>query len=202
MTSMMRTHVSMMALAVFIALIGCDTAFAQTSDGGYDKLLSASLSASAKAMHATIRRNIAEAAEAMPAADFAFKPTPDVRSFAQLVGHVINANNFFCSQAAGAERPTTTNFEKETEKATLIKGLTDALAYCDKVYGSMTDATFGEAATLIGFPGMAPKTATTRGAVLIFNTTHNNEHYGNLVVYLRLKGKVPPSTARRGSSGN
>jgi uncharacterized damage-inducible protein DinB len=32
--------------------------------------------------------------------------------------------------------------------------------------------------------------------VLIFNTTHNNEHYGNMIVYLRLKGIVPPSTAR------
>ena len=30
----------------------------------------------------------------------------------------------------------------------------------------------------------------------MFNTTHNNEHYGNIVVYLRLKGHVPPSTAR------
>ena len=39
-------------------------------------------------------------------------------------------------------------------------------------------------------------TTTSRGAVLMFNTTHNNEHYGNIVVYLRLKGKVPPSTAR------
>jgi hypothetical protein len=30
----------------------------------------------------------------------------------------------------------------------------------------------------------------------MFNTTHNNEHYGNVVVYMRLKGLVPPSTAR------
>ena len=36
----------------------------------------------------------------------------------------------------------------------------------------------------------------TRGSVLVFNTTHNNEHYGNIVVYMRLKGHVPPSTAR------
>jgi uncharacterized damage-inducible protein DinB len=199
---MTRIHVLIQALTIALALhMGSAIAVAQTSDGGYDKLLSSSLAASANAMHGTIRRDLAEAAEAMPAEDFAFKPTPDVRSFAQLVGHVINANNFFCSQAAGAERPSKTNFEKETEKATLIKGLTDALAYCDKVYASMTDTTFAEAATMIGFPGMAPKTATTRGAVLIFNTTHNNEHYGNLVVYLRLKGKVPPSTARSASSG-
>jgi uncharacterized damage-inducible protein DinB len=92
--------------------------------------------------------------------------------------------------------PTTTNFERVADKAALIKGLTDALASCDTVYESTSDAGFTEAVTLNGFPGMNPKTATSRGAVLMYNTTHNNEHYGNIVVYLRLKGKVPPSTAR------
>ena len=33
---------------------------------------------------------------------------------------------------------------------------------------------------------------------LIYNTSHINEHYGNLVTYLRLKGMVPPSSAPRG----
>jgi len=185
-------------LAVAIGLhVLCAAAYAQTSDGGFDKLLSPSLAATAKAMHTTIRRDIAEAAEAMAAEDFAFKPTPEVRSFGQLVGHVVNANFFFCSQAKSeASSPSTTNFERVAEKAALIKGLTDALAYCDTVYDSTTDANFSEAVTLPGFPGMNPKTATTRGTVLMFNTTHNNEHYGNIVVYLRLKGKVPPSTAR------
>jgi len=174
----------------------CAVAYAQTSDGGFDKALSPSMAATAKAMHATIRRDVAEAADAMSAEDFAFKPTPEVRSFAQLVGHVINANMFFCSQAKNEAMPTATNFERVADKAALIKGLTDALAYCDAVYESTTDANFSQAVTLNGFPGMNPKTTTTRGAVLMFNTTHNNEHYGNIVVYLRLKGKVPPSTAR------
>jgi hypothetical protein len=52
------------------------------------------MAASVKAMHATIRRDLADAADALPAADFGFKPTPEVRSFAQLVGHVVNANFF------------------------------------------------------------------------------------------------------------
>ena len=171
-------------------------AHAQVSDGGFDKALSPSLAATAKAMHATIRRDLAEAADLLPAADFGFKPTPEVRSFAQLVGHVVVANAFFCSQAKGAPMPTQTNFEAVADKATLIKGLSDALAYCDEVYESTTDANFMQAVTMTGFPGMNAKTATTRGAVLMFNTTHNNEHYGNIVLYLRLKGKVPPSTAR------
>jgi len=184
------------AFVVVIVHALCAAAYAQTSDGGFDKALSPSLAASAKAMHATIRRDIAEAAEAMPAEDFAFKPTPEIRSFAQLVGHVINANFFFCSQAKAAAMPATTNFERVADKAALIKGLTDALAYCDAVYDSTTDADFNQAVILNGFPGMNPKTTTSRGAVLMFNTTHNNEHYGNIVVYLRLKGKLPPSTAR------
>jgi uncharacterized damage-inducible protein DinB len=184
-------------LAVAIAIQAlCSAAYAQTSDGGFDKALSPSLAATAKAMHATIRRDLAEAADAMPAEDYAFKPTPDVRSFAQLVGHVANANFFFCSQAKGTASPSTTNFERVAEKAALIKALTDALAYCDAVYESTTDADFNQPVTMNGFPGMNAKTPTTRGAVLMFNTTHNNEHYGNVVVYLRLKGKVPPSTAR------
>jgi uncharacterized damage-inducible protein DinB len=37
--------------------------------------------------------------------------------------------------------------------------------------------------------------------VLMFNTTHNNEHYGNIVVYMRLRGRVPPSTARTQTGG-
>jgi uncharacterized damage-inducible protein DinB len=184
-----------LALAIAIQAL-CAAAYAQTSDGGFDKALSPSLASSAKAMHMTIRRNLAEAADAMPAEDYGFKPTPDVRSFAQLVGHVINANFFFCSQAKSAAMPTTTNFERVADKAALIKGLADALASCDAVYESASDASFTEAVTLNGFPGMNPKTATSRGAVLMFNTAHNNEHYGNIVVYLRLKGKVPPSTAR------
>ena len=44
--------------------------------------------------------------------------------------------------------------------------------------------------------GGSATTTTARGVVLMFNTTHNNEHYGNIVVYMRLKGHVPPSTAR------
>src|SRR5207244_9767028 len=112
--------------------------------GGFAKLPSPSRTATAKARPATIRRDIAEAAEAMAVEDFAFKPTPEVRSFGQLVGHIINANFFFCSQAKGEAAPATMNFERVAEKAALIKGLTDALAYCDAVYDSTTDASFNQ----------------------------------------------------------
>jgi uncharacterized damage-inducible protein DinB len=68
--------------------------------------------------------------------------------------------------------------------------LNESLAYCDEVYGSTTDANFNQLVKT------ANGAETARGSVLIFNTAHNNEHYGNIILYMRLKGHVPPSTAR------
>ncbi|HEY7186430.1 MAG TPA: DinB family protein [Vicinamibacterales bacterium] len=169
-------------------------AAAQTSDGGADQSLSMSMAATAKAMHAIIRRDLAEAADAMPADEYSFKPTPQVRSFGELIGHVANANFYFCSQAKGEKSPATQNFERGADKAAIAKGLKDSLAYCDEVFASTTDANFSQAVKVAGPGGSG--TATTRGLVLMFNTTHQNEHYGNVIVYMRLKGHVPPSTAR------
>ena len=168
-------------------------AAAQTTDSGFGELASTSMAAVSKAMHANIRRNLAEAAAAMPAGDYAFKPTPDVRSFGELIGHVANANFFFCSQAKGESSPGTSNYEKATDKAALVKALNDSLAYCDAAYESTTDANFSQG---IKTPAPGGARDATRGGVLVFNTAHNNEHYGNIVVYLRLKGHVPPSTGR------
>jgi uncharacterized damage-inducible protein DinB len=165
---------------------------AQTSDSGAPDVLSPSTPAVLQAMHATIRRNLAEAAAAMPAEDYAFKPTADMRSFGALIGHVAIGNTFFCAQAKGERPQLPANLEQATDKSVLVKALNDSLSYCDDVYSATTDANINTLVTLIG---PAAKRAG-RGSVLLFNTTHNNEHYGNVVVYLRLKGRVPPSTAR------
>ena len=88
--------------------------------------------------------------------------------------------------------PSNTNHEQTRDKAALVKALTESLAYCDATYAATTDANFGQLVKLAGPSGGQ----ASRGSVLVFNTTHNNEHYGNVVVYLPLKGHVPPSTAR------
>jgi uncharacterized damage-inducible protein DinB len=187
-------------LATMCVMLLATSAGAQTSDGGFDRALSMSLASSAKAMFATIRRDLADAAAAMPAEEYAFKPHPDARTFAALVGHVASANYFFCAMATGAapmSTPAATGgYEKLTDKAALVKALNASLEYCDAAYESTTDANFGEAVTTPAF-GPMTSTRTMRGLLLMFNTTHNNEHYGNVVVYMRAKGHVPPSTARR-----
>ena len=180
-------------LMVLMFSAGAAPLAAQASDGGFDTALSTSMASVVRAMHATIRRDVAEAAAAMPAPDYAFRPTPQVRTFAQLVGHLASGNYFFCSQAKGEKPPAGEDFEKLTDRTALVKALNDSFAYCDAVYNATTDANFSSPVTM---PGRNGGTKTSRGAVLVFNTTHNNEHYGNIVVYLRLKGHIPPSTAR------
>jgi uncharacterized damage-inducible protein DinB len=165
---------------------------AQTSDGEYYDELSPSMASVVKAMRGTIQRDLSDAAQSMPADEYSFKPTPEVRSFGELIGHLASANFFFCAQAKGERPPSPMNYEKVTEKAALVKALNDSFAYCDAAYDGTTDENFSTPVKLL-----APKPSQAgRGAVLFFNTTHNNEHYGNLVVYMRLKGHVPPSSAR------
>jgi uncharacterized damage-inducible protein DinB len=170
-------------------------ASAQTTDAGYPDELSPSLAGSTKAMHAMIRRNLAEAAENMPADEYAFRPTPQVRTFGQIIGHVIDSNFFFCSQVVGEKSPATADYEKITAKAALVKALNDSLVYCDRVYAATTDANFMQPVQIAHVVGTGSSN-TVRGAVLMYNIAHNNEHYGNLAIYMRLKGHVPPSTAR------
>ncbi|MCA1586844.1 MAG: DinB family protein [Acidobacteria bacterium] len=124
----------------------------------------------------------------MPEGDYAFKPTPQVRSFGQLVGHLINDHYLMCSAAKGEKSPSAADFEKVTAEAELVKALGDSIAYCDAVCSSMTDASALQPVEAFG-------QKVTRFGILQLNVTHDSEHYGNMVTYMRLKGLVPPSSA-------
>jgi uncharacterized damage-inducible protein DinB len=148
------------------------------------------LSRAVKSMWDGVKRNVAESADKMAEENFAFKPTPEVRSFGQLLGHVANSAYASCARAKGEANPNQGNdFEKKTAKADLVKAIGDAFGYCDSVYGSLTDA---KALEMI----KAGQNEVVRVSPLISNISHTNEHYGNLVTYFRLKGLVPPSTER------
>ncbi len=140
------------------------------------------------------KRNLRESAEKMDEANYAFKPVDSVRTFGQILAHVAGASYVFCSAAKGEKSPfSEDHFEKNaTAKAAIVKAVSDAIAYCDAAYGGLTDTT---AAAPIAMPfdmGSAP-----RASALIMNIGHLQEHYGNLVTYFRIKGLVPPSSARQ-----
>jgi uncharacterized damage-inducible protein DinB len=129
---------------------------------------------------------IIRSAEEMPEADYAFKPTPEVRSFGQIIGHVADANYGICSTVLGEANPSHGVEKNKTSKADLVAALKASYDYCGKAY-AMADKDTGMQIKLFG------QEMTGLGGLLL-NVTHNWEHYGNLVTYLRIKGHVPPSS--------
>jgi uncharacterized damage-inducible protein DinB len=147
------------------------------------------ISASEKGFYALVSGEVVAAAEKMPEANYSFKPTPDVRSFGQLVGHVADAQYGFCSTASGETAPMKAIEKSMTTKADLVAALKEAVAYCDKAYTGMTDAQGSQMVKMMNFN-------VAKLSVLSVNTAHTDEHYGNMVTYLRLKGIVPPSSEK------
>jgi len=145
------------------------------------------ITVSEKGLYSFISDNVIRAAEKMPEENYSFKPTPEVRSFGQLVGHVADANYMFCSQASGEANPMKGIEKTKTSKADLVSAMKDAVAYCNKTFDSMTDAKGSQMVKFFNF-NLAKLT------LLSLNTAHTDEHYGNMVTYLRLKGIVPPTS--------
>ena len=139
-----------------------------------------------KSLYENVRGWVLNAAEKMPEEHYAFKPTPDVRSFGELIGHIANTQYNFCAPARKVPSPNKTNIEKAvTTKAELIAAVKEAFAFCDPAYDMPSDAAMSEEVKF-GTRGVAA------GYSLTFNVAHNFEHYGNIVTYMRLKGLVPP----------
>jgi uncharacterized damage-inducible protein DinB len=140
-----------------------------------------------KFAYARLKTILVSSAEKMPEENYNFRPTDAVRSYGQIVGHVADAQYMFCSIALGEKNPGLKIEQTKTTKADLVAALKDAVAYCDKAYDSMTDASGSQMVKLFDLD--IPKLG-----VLNVNNMHDMEHYGNLVVYMRLKNIVPPTS--------
>ena len=140
-----------------------------------------------KFLYGGVKSFLLRSAEKMPEENYDFKPTDAVRSFGQIIGHAADAQYLFCSIALGEKNPAPKIEQTKTSKADLVAALKDALAYCDKAYGGMTDASGAQMVKVFG--NDMPKLG-----VLTVNLAHSAEHYGNLITYMRLKNIVPPSS--------
>jgi uncharacterized damage-inducible protein DinB len=147
-----------------------------------------------QAQYATLKSNVMGSAEKMPADQFAFKPTPEVRTYGQLFGHTMAAQYAYCSTVKGEPSPALNkDLEKVTDKAIVIQMVKDSFAYCDAAFAALTNANALEMIT----QGAAPnQRQIARANQLTMLIVHGNEHYGNLVTYMRMKGIVPPSSAQ------
>jgi uncharacterized damage-inducible protein DinB len=156
------------------------------ASGGTD---SNPLSREAVSDYRIVRDYIVRAAEKMPDEGYSFKPTPEIRNFGQLIGHIADDQYRYCSAARGDTRSA--KFETNTPpKAEMLTALKAAFAYCDATYDAIND---GSATHMVIFSGRSVPELT----VLTLHAGHAWEHYGNIVIYMRLKGLVPPSSEKR-----
>jgi uncharacterized damage-inducible protein DinB len=145
--------------------------------------------------YATLKRNIIGSAEKMPAEHFTFRPAPEVMTYAELLAHVLDVQYAYCSAVKGVPNPAIAKDLVKTtkDKAAVIQLATDSFAFCDDVMAALTNENALEMLTV----GAAPnQRQVARGNQLTMLVVHGNEHYGNLVTYLRIKGIVPPSSAQ------
>jgi uncharacterized damage-inducible protein DinB len=145
------------------------------------------LSAGAKAQFTGISSFVTRSADKIPEKLFSFRATPEVRTIAQLFGHIADAYFMMCSAAEGGKPPQQGLESSATTKAALVKALADGVSYCQSVMDRMTDQKGSETVPFVFGP-------TPRLSILYFATTHTYEHYGNLVTYMRLNKIVPPSS--------
>ena len=130
---------------------------------------------------------IIKSAEQVPEALYSYKPTPEVRSFGQLIGHVAGAQYTFCAAALGDKPANEGDIEKtKTSKADLVAAIKASTEYCKKAY-MMSDASAQGMTKVFGED-------QTNLRALIGNASHDAEHYGNIVTYLRMNKLVPPSS--------
>jgi uncharacterized damage-inducible protein DinB len=146
------------------------------------------LIAEAKQGYTQIKTNIMKAAEKMPESAYSFQPTPEERTFAALIGHIADAQTRICSSATGEMKPATAG--KLTAKADLVAALKASFDVCDAAMDGINDE---NAMAMVSFMGRGER---TKLGTLIYNIGHDNESYGTLAVYLRLKGIVPPSSEK------
>lgn len=146
---------------------------------------SASTADAIRQQYNIVKNNLLKAADKMPEDGYSFKPTAEERSFGGWIAHVADAQTAGCSRAVGT--PKTPSAGGKTAKADLVAALKDSFDTCDAAYGALTDANASD--TIQSFRG-----PTTRLAALAGNVAHDNECYGAIAVYLRLKGIVPPSS--------
>jgi uncharacterized damage-inducible protein DinB len=168
-------------MAVPVALLGQEKPAAQSTPPANP------ITASEKGFYSFVSSAVVGAAQKMPEENYSFKPTPEVRTFGQLVGHVADASYTFCSQAIGEAIPAKDIEKTKTSKADLVAALKDGVAYCNKAFDSMTDAKGSEMVKFFNFN-------LARLTLFSINTAHTDEHYGNMVTYLRIKGIVPPTS--------
>jgi uncharacterized damage-inducible protein DinB len=138
-----------------------------------------------------LENELVPAADAMPEDKFSYQTTKDTMPFSRQVLHAAATNYYYCSVMLGEKPPVDLGKDGDgpeyKSKAQAVQFLKDSFDYAKKAF-----------ATINAQNAVTPIQAGQRQATrlgLAFNTiAHGNNHYGQIVQYLRVNGVVPPAS--------
>jgi uncharacterized damage-inducible protein DinB len=129
-------------------------------------------------------------ADAMPADKFSYKSTPAQRDYGQQILHVA-AGNVMYLQFFGGKAPAPAINRTATDKAGILKALADSYDYGAALIREQTDQSMLQTVETNRYLG-----TSSRARVIYFLLGHTWDIYGQMAVYLRLNGLVPPASQR------
>jgi uncharacterized damage-inducible protein DinB len=172
----MRKSLLSVALVPFVVSMAAAQGSSHTSD--------------AKAVWKGVIVNLTSAADEISEAMYSYRPTPEVRTFGEMFAHVAGSQKMFCAMALGDKVPGEADVEKSAKtKAAIVAALKESNTYCERAYAQSDDAVKAK----VDIFGQSQ----TRYYALVMNATHDGEHYGNIVTYMRMNKLVPPSSRRQ-----
>jgi len=165
--------------------------FLSLSASGQAQTQSVSLQAELLKDWTGLKETMHKIAAEMPADKYSFKPTPAQQTFGERTVHVATTNVYFLSLLGGtATKPTID--PKATSKEAALKALDDSFDYGTAILKQQTDQS-----VLLSVPSaptfMGP---SSRTRIMTFLGGHTWDIYGQMVVYLRLNGLVPPASQK------
>ena len=197
-------HLRLMAACCLLGIVSM-TAAAQT-DSAAKGPAAGTIATPAQAFDAqlsSIESQMMGAVKAMPAEKFGFAPSAaifvpgqkteftTVRTFAQQATHVAEANYFFYSNVSGLKPDLDLgSLPKLTSKDDVVAALAGSFAFAHKAIATLTPANAFEVLQ------MPEEGFQTRATLAAFGIAHANDHYGQIVEYLRMNGIVPPASAK------
>jgi uncharacterized damage-inducible protein DinB len=134
------------------------------------------------------RNLLVNLADIIPEAKYDYRPVPAIRSFRENLTHLVFENFNFMSVVAGDPAPDRAKIEAMKSREEIMKALRESYAYGERTLANLTDE---KAVEKISFRGQS----IVRWYPVLYNIQDSMDHYGNLVIYVRLNGLVPPRTA-------
>jgi uncharacterized damage-inducible protein DinB len=136
--------------------------------------------------------------DAMPADKFSYKPSAIQRSYGEQIMHVALINVELLKTVGGKATAPSFTEESAKNKADMLKALSDSYDYGIALLKEQTDASIGEKVRAPAFVGTGAGATflgpSTRARIFWFLLGHSMDIYGQMVVYLRANGVVPPAS--------